>query len=283
MRCTLRSDGNGEARGGNGGPHDHRPSAVHVRRREGDARRSRPPRRAEPAVALGDLPRARYREEHAPPHLRRARGARLGCPRRRRSLRARHPGAPPRLVVVGASDRHGVQDGGGGVPHASRRDDRTRDPRWPRVALRRARGDVAARPPGDARRLQDPGVRVRERPRRPGFASLRPRWRRCTEGSCSSLRPAGDSTASPSSSRSSPRSASAATRRTSRRRPTVSTRPRSRSTNGEQVTLAALTTLVPMSRVTPERRELIVADLRALGTQLSELVDWLPSFSSRRP
>ena len=54
-------------------------------------------------------------------------------------------------------------------------------------------------------------------------------------------------------------------------------------TNGEQVTLAALTTLVPMSRVTPERRELIVADLRTLGAQLSELVDWLPSFSSRRP
>ena len=53
--------------------------------------------------------------------------------------------------------------------------------------------------------------------------------------------------------------------------------------NGEQVTLAALTTLVPMSRVTPERREVIVADLLTLGAQLSELVDWLPSFSSRRP
>jgi DNA-binding IclR family transcriptional regulator len=53
--------------------------------------------------------------------------------------------------------------------------------------------------------------------------------------------------------------------------------------NGEHVTLAALTTLVPMSRVTPERREVIVADLRTLGGELSELVDWLPSFSSRRP
>jgi DNA-binding IclR family transcriptional regulator len=54
-------------------------------------------------------------------------------------------------------------------------------------------------------------------------------------------------------------------------------------TNGEQVTLAALTTLVPMSRVTPERRERLVTDLRTLGDELSELVDWLPSFSSRRP
>lgn len=54
-------------------------------------------------------------------------------------------------------------------------------------------------------------------------------------------------------------------------------------TNGRGVTLAALTTLIPISRITPERRELIVADLRGLGAKLSELVHWLPSFSSRRP
>ena len=54
-------------------------------------------------------------------------------------------------------------------------------------------------------------------------------------------------------------------------------------TNDEGVTLAALTTCIPISRITPERRERIVADLRALGTKLSELVHWLPSFSSRRP
>ncbi len=53
-------------------------------------------------------------------------------------------------------------------------------------------------------------------------------------------------------------------------------------TNDDRVTLAALTTLIPVSRITPERRELIVADLRTLGIQLSELVGWLPSFSSRR-
>ena len=53
-------------------------------------------------------------------------------------------------------------------------------------------------------------------------------------------------------------------------------------TNDDRVTLAALTTLVPVSRVMPERRSLIVADLRTLGMQLSELVAWLPSFSSRR-
>ena len=54
-------------------------------------------------------------------------------------------------------------------------------------------------------------------------------------------------------------------------------------TNDDRVTLAALTTLIPVSRITPERRALIVADLRTLGIQLSELVGWLPSFSSRRP
>jgi IclR family KDG regulon transcriptional repressor len=53
-------------------------------------------------------------------------------------------------------------------------------------------------------------------------------------------------------------------------------------TNDDGVTLAALTTLVPVSRITPVRRTLIVADLRTLGIQLSELVGWLPSFSSRR-
>ena len=53
-------------------------------------------------------------------------------------------------------------------------------------------------------------------------------------------------------------------------------------TNDDRVTLAALTTLIPVSRITPERRALIVADLRTLGIQLSELVGWLPSFSSRR-
>jgi len=52
-------------------------------------------------------------------------------------------------------------------------------------------------------------------------------------------------------------------------------------TNDEDVTLAALTALIPISRVTPERRELVVDDLRALGNTLSELVHWLPSFSSR--
>jgi DNA-binding IclR family transcriptional regulator len=52
--------------------------------------------------------------------------------------------------------------------------------------------------------------------------------------------------------------------------------------NGEGVTLAALTTLVPVSRITAERRELIVGDLLKLGAELSELVGWLPSFSSVR-
>lgn len=53
--------------------------------------------------------------------------------------------------------------------------------------------------------------------------------------------------------------------------------------NDEEVTLCALTTLIPISRVTSERREAIVADLQALGVELSGLVHWLPSVSSRRP
>lgn len=53
--------------------------------------------------------------------------------------------------------------------------------------------------------------------------------------------------------------------------------------NDEGVTLAALTTLVPTARISPERRRLIVEDLVALGAKLSELVGWLPAFSSRRP
>jgi DNA-binding IclR family transcriptional regulator len=53
--------------------------------------------------------------------------------------------------------------------------------------------------------------------------------------------------------------------------------------NDEGVTLAALTTCIPVSRITPERRAAIVDDLQALDRKLSELVGWLPSFSSRRP
>ena len=51
--------------------------------------------------------------------------------------------------------------------------------------------------------------------------------------------------------------------------------------NGEEVTIAALTTCVPVCRMTPERRELIVTDLRTLGATLSELIRWLPSFDAR--
>ncbi len=53
--------------------------------------------------------------------------------------------------------------------------------------------------------------------------------------------------------------------------------------NAEEVTIAALTTCIPVSRITPERQKLIVNDLRSLGRELSELICWLPSFGSRRP
>lgn len=52
-------------------------------------------------------------------------------------------------------------------------------------------------------------------------------------------------------------------------------------TNDAGAPIAALTTLVPMSRVTPERRETIVECLREHGRRLSELVDWLPTYSAR--
>ncbi len=52
--------------------------------------------------------------------------------------------------------------------------------------------------------------------------------------------------------------------------------------NDEGVTLCALTTLIPISRMTPGRRDVIVEDLRALGTELSGLVHWLPSVLARR-
>lgn len=52
--------------------------------------------------------------------------------------------------------------------------------------------------------------------------------------------------------------------------------------NGEGATIAALTTCIPVSRITPERRDRIVADLMRLGAVLSDSVQWLPSFSAHR-
>lgn len=49
--------------------------------------------------------------------------------------------------------------------------------------------------------------------------------------------------------------------------------------NGDGITLAALTVCVPTSRMTPERRETILADLGSAGARLSELVRWLPAFT----
>ncbi len=52
--------------------------------------------------------------------------------------------------------------------------------------------------------------------------------------------------------------------------------------NESGVTIAALTTCIPVCRMTPELRELIVAYLLTLGATLSELIHWLPSFDARR-
>lgn len=48
-------------------------------------------------------------------------------------------------------------------------------------------------------------------------------------------------------------------------------------------TLAALTTCIPVSRVTPERREEILRSLVDAGRRLSELTGWLPAFGARVP
>ncbi len=51
--------------------------------------------------------------------------------------------------------------------------------------------------------------------------------------------------------------------------------------NGAGTTIAALTTLIPSSRVTPERRDIVLTSLRAQGARLSLLVEWLPTYSAR--
>jgi DNA-binding IclR family transcriptional regulator len=50
-------------------------------------------------------------------------------------------------------------------------------------------------------------------------------------------------------------------------------------TNAAGTTLAALTVCVPSSRVTPGRRDVLLADLLAAGARFSALVHWLPAFT----
>ena len=52
--------------------------------------------------------------------------------------------------------------------------------------------------------------------------------------------------------------------------------------NADHMTIAALTTCVPVCRLDDERRARIVSDLRTAGSHLSDLISWLPSFSARR-
>lgn len=53
--------------------------------------------------------------------------------------------------------------------------------------------------------------------------------------------------------------------------------------NERGATLAALTVLVPTTRLGEKRDAAIVADLIAAGRTLSEHVGWLPSYTARRP
>lgn len=52
--------------------------------------------------------------------------------------------------------------------------------------------------------------------------------------------------------------------------------------NGEGGVLAALTMCVPTSRITPGRREVLIADLLAAGRRLSAEVSWLPAWNATR-
>ena len=53
--------------------------------------------------------------------------------------------------------------------------------------------------------------------------------------------------------------------------------------NGAGVILAALTICIPTSRLSPERRDRILGDLRDAGTGISADVGWLPAYNVRHP
>ena len=53
--------------------------------------------------------------------------------------------------------------------------------------------------------------------------------------------------------------------------------------NASGLILAALTICVPSSRLTRERRGLILADFRDAGARISADVSWLPAFNVRHP
>ena len=53
--------------------------------------------------------------------------------------------------------------------------------------------------------------------------------------------------------------------------------------NAAGAVIAALTMCIPTSRLSPARRETLLADLGDAGRRLSELVTWLPSYDARRP
>jgi DNA-binding IclR family transcriptional regulator len=52
--------------------------------------------------------------------------------------------------------------------------------------------------------------------------------------------------------------------------------------NGSGTVIAAMTVCVPTSRMDPDRRQRILADLLAAGASLSRDVAWLPAFSAKR-
>ena len=53
--------------------------------------------------------------------------------------------------------------------------------------------------------------------------------------------------------------------------------------NGVGVVLAALTFCVPLGRISPERRAVLLRDLQIAGDRLAADVDWLPAWNARGP
>ena len=165
-----------------------RRTASDVRGRPRDARGARSARGASRSSGSPTSPASSASRRARSTGSGRARRARLGRAGHRGPVLARDPGAPPRLELGRPADREGIPNGRRRVPHAPRRDDRAGGARRQRVALPRARGDLAADPARHARRLEDAGLRVGERPGRARLVIRRRRSRRCSAGGCSSRR-----------------------------------------------------------------------------------------------
>ena len=250
-----------------------RPLALVGRQR--DAAHPRSHRGARPSEPRRPDPRARPRKEHRPPDLRRARRSSVGGARARRPLRPRHSRAQARLEHHRAPDRDGLPHRRCVVPGRARRDDCARGRGRRRIPLHRDGGDIAARAIRHAHRVEVAGVRVGERPCRPGKPAGGGRdrtLRRADADHADRAPPRRDARAADHPRRGSPQRGGRELGRDRdgavRRIGPGDERRRHHAGGPDDAD--------PRSRVTPERHETVVACLRKHGSLLSELVGWLP-------